>query len=690
MKLSDKISKFKQNLFISKNKEAGEEAGKMAEHTSVEDSSGKEVSKFIKKDGKLHSSEASQEAQESGVFEAAAKKAGVKKDDLVFTSATMVAGQAAVSEDKERKKKESHSDSHDSEKAELLGKSEDIPKSVSAMHMDGDLDVPHLAHAQIKLHNKAAMSAQDRETRKWHMDQSEQIYNHMTGKKPYTPPVHKLDKADTPAPKLPKQHTLNYKEINAPKVDPTAEAKTIDYSKLEAPARNPIWRKRLEQSKIQKVKRLEAAGKVEGGMVKSEKLEKDVVDFKTGKTIVEDKKKERPKEQPKETQKPTPGAKGFFDILGRKNKAPDTRSTDEKIRAALESQADTNPYASRRDQQSSPRGFANPATQKPEKKEGFVGENPATLPKKGINKDKVVSLFGVAHQLPKQEPKEFGEYDIERSLARHDDEKHINSVREANKKGTAEPYIGPSIQGETWATHKHDKNILIQSPSYNVDPKLLGGHLGKHVAQGGPDPFAWMDVKHKATQKLLDEVKGMPLTISTRSDLIAHDDYMSKLDPRNHKIRMHIAHYPSEDQSLAHKYSLERATPSTSRRLKAAKKLKDAGFNVTIVHDKIAGAPEEHNNHIPLDFLRNNPDFADVMRGTKHETNAVIPDNKAISRLKAAGIQMQETKKPKPEAAAPERTTVPTFSKLLFELDKKLRAEKEAKKPLSVVKPEKK
>jgi hypothetical protein len=104
--------------------------------------------------------------------------------------------------------------------------------------------------------------------------------------------------------------------------------------------------------------------------------------------------------------------------------------------------------------------------------------------------------------------------------------------------------------------------------------------LGKDTLVGGPDPFAWLDSKYKVSKKLLEKNFDKPLEIHTRSDLIAHDDYIAALNPNKHKVYMHII---SMDESFNR--ALEPGQPSALRRIQAAKKLYESGVSVTIAHD---------------------------------------------------------------------------------------------------------
>lgn len=617
-------------MAIGKNKIISEDREPAAEQYTVETHDGHEVANFIKKDGKLLESSASHAAQDSGTFEEAAKKAKVKKEDLVFTAPSMAAAQSDVTHAKE------NDDNREAEKAKLLNKSMEIPKSISAMQMDGDLDNPPEMKRQIQLHTKHAGMTNNTEARKWHLDQSEQIYNHMTGKKPYIPPVHVLEKSDEIKPPKPKTHTLNYKEINAPKVNPDVEPKTIDYSKLKDPVPNPNWKKKLALKREAKLKELKAKGM----LVKSEeKLQKDVVDLKTRKRLDKPSKKEQQKPAPAPQQEKRSGPAGMFDILSRKNKASDTRSTDEKIKAALEAQSATNPYAQQRNQMD----YAAPSKT----------SQPAAKETKGSTASR--AMMANIHRM-EQKKKDDSQQAmaessdlIQRYLARYDGhpetQKHADAFKKYNERGHGEPYAGPSIQSEYWGDHPSDRELHIQAPVYKINPEELQGHLGKHVAKGGADPFAWMDIKYKSTQKALREHGDKIHTISTRSDLISHDDYMNLLDPKKHRINMHISgHIPRLTRGV------EGGSPSNSRRLSAAQKLKNAGFDVTLIHDNVNGIPLE-----PMkDLAEDNPDVN--LNSFKHESNHINPNEGKKKALEGMlGFSLSQSEKPAERTSASQR-----------------------------------
>ncbi len=89
------------------------------------------------------------------------------------------------------------------------------------------------------------------------------------------------------------------------------------------------------------------------------------------------------------------------------------------------------------------------------------------------------------------------------------------------------------------------------------------------------DSFMWMDLRYGITKEFLRILKHYeyPAVIFTRSDLVAHDDYMKEMDPRFLSIQFSIA---GNNEELTKK--IEPGAPAVSRRLKAIKKLSESGF----------------------------------------------------------------------------------------------------------------
>ena len=93
------------------------------------------------------------------------------------------------------------------------------------------------------------------------------------------------------------------------------------------------------------------------------------------------------------------------------------------------------------------------------------------------------------------------------------------------------------------------------------------------------DCFMWMDKKYKVTYELLKILKfyQYPHIVFTRSDLVAHDDYIDVLDKNLCSIQFSICGGNEKISKV-----LEPGSPSVERRLTALKKLNEEGFWTTV------------------------------------------------------------------------------------------------------------
>lgn len=93
------------------------------------------------------------------------------------------------------------------------------------------------------------------------------------------------------------------------------------------------------------------------------------------------------------------------------------------------------------------------------------------------------------------------------------------------------------------------------------------------------DSFMLMDRKYKVTLEFLKILKhyNYPYILFTRSDLVAHDQYMEAMDPKLCSVQMSMC---STNDKLTKQ--IEPGAPSPKRRLRALKKLVEAGFWTTV------------------------------------------------------------------------------------------------------------
>jgi len=150
----------------------------------------------------------------------------------------------------------------------------------------------------------------------------------------------------------------------------------------------------------------------------------------------------------------------------------------------------------------------------------------------------------------------------------------LKTIERAESMGSSEPYIGRDISNPIYAKKLPPVGVAMQYP---IDNYIPDGKLGRDLTHGGADPFAWMDTKYGYGKRALEAHAGKNLSINTRSDLIAHDDYMKLIDPRLHEVNFYM---PNLNERAARAFA--GGAPSQQRILKAAQKLREAGIKVTI------------------------------------------------------------------------------------------------------------
>ncbi|MFN8790827.1 MAG: radical SAM protein [Bdellovibrionales bacterium] len=156
------------------------------------------------------------------------------------------------------------------------------------------------------------------------------------------------------------------------------------------------------------------------------------------------------------------------------------------------------------------------------------------------------------------------------------------------------------------------------------------------------DSFMWSDQKYKVTQELLRILKfyNYPYVVFTRSDLIATDDYISLLDPKLSSIQFSIS---SINDDLVKK--MEPGAPSATRRLKALKKLGEAGFWTTVrvnplfpIHpDGYFTDPDFKWDGVPPKFDYSSFDIIDAI--ADHGVPSVLTGFGRFSRLSLNAIE---------------------------------------------------
>lgn len=187
------------------------------------------------------------------------------------------------------------------------------------------------------------------------------------------------------------------------------------------------------------------------------------------------------------------------------------------------------------------------------------------------------------------------------------------------------------FEGSVYAKHKRDAegeyDLWDESES----------EFGKRLKEGYGDPFSWPQDKYRITKEYIRKNGKNIKSIRTRSDLIAHDDYINALDQYVSKdvpINIHLSPGNNRTGKI-----IESGSPSLKRRIKAALKLKDRGFKVIINQDKfdsdepIAKLLNDHAAQSLMDELQKQE--TNLLRsGLEFRENILPSDKKAIESLK--------------------------------------------------------
>lgn len=296
--LPDKETKLKNGIILRCYKELTEDKGGEVEaFIAVDEKNGRELVRVVKKDDKIISTEATEDAQESGLFETVAKKAGVKKEDMIYPKATKSADEAAKEEAKSRKDAVGASANRESESVKLL-KSEDEQDTVKieGLSLGDEKDQSRKSTAKLFGLIKKIKNSPRQEHKKPQFSAEEKAK--IQGR-----PVLKKTKSDLS--KDDKPHPPGSPKDSAH--DVAEGARLEDEIKQHSGEGVKKMLKHLRAKKQSK--------EWSRSLKKREKLQKDVVDFKTRKKIGEAGQKKKPK------------------------------SRSDKIKAALEAQSKTNPYA---------------------------------------------------------------------------------------------------------------------------------------------------------------------------------------------------------------------------------------------------------------------------------------------------------------------------------------------------------
>lgn len=152
----------------------------------------------------------------------------------------------------------------------------------------------------------------------------------------------------------------------------------------------------------------------------------------------------------------------------------------------------------------------------------------------------------------------------------------------------AEPYEGGDVGNCAWSAYKIKMERLgrwNRPHPFAMPMDPTSNAIGRDVAKGGNDPLAWMDMKYRNTWNHIKTRANQTLSIHTRSDLIAHDDYLAVLNKSFHEVYIHVL---TDNEGYGR--IVEPGCPSYKRRIGAYEKLKSLGFNVILVHDRFTNS----------------------------------------------------------------------------------------------------
>lgn len=151
----------------------------------------------------------------------------------------------------------------------------------------------------------------------------------------------------------------------------------------------------------------------------------------------------------------------------------------------------------------------------------------------------------------------------------------------------AEPQKQPYMYGDVHnVQYRIKSNKLFNSP-YPVPCEVTTDSchrvqgvltLGTNCIKGDDEPFPWMDCKYEVSLNFLKSIPNdTKLNIFTRSDLIAHDDYINELK----RLDVNVTILYTSDNDEINRQT-EPGAPSYKRRLKAACKLNMLGIHVEL------------------------------------------------------------------------------------------------------------
>lgn len=144
---------------------------------------------------------------------------------------------------------------------------------------------------------------------------------------------------------------------------------------------------------------------------------------------------------------------------------------------------------------------------------------------------------------------------------------------ELNKSGNNE-FIFPADISQIWEIFYNVFETDKNSEWRDIIEKRIPLRIGSME-----ESFLQLDRKYKVTLEFLKILKyyNYPYIISTRSDLVAHDQYMEQMDKKNCSIQMSISSTNDKLNKI-----IEPNIPTAKRRLRALEKLVQEGFWTTV------------------------------------------------------------------------------------------------------------
>lgn len=260
-----------------------------------------------------------------------------------------------------------------------------------------------------------------------------------------------------------------------------------------------------------------------------------------------------------------------------------------------------------------------------------------------------VEAVGIDEYQPPKLHESYNEPHWQQFHERFRDSEFGNKAIKEHQKLHDEPYKYGDTHDIQWGNYPAELKVHGHwnkpfSLPVKTHPDKVGGILGRNVHEGGVDPFQYMDRKYRTSYNTLKDHKDLPLEIHTRSDLIAADDYIKELNPNKHTVHIHFF---TDNDEVGKK--LEPGAPSFKRRLKAVKKLREAGIPVKMVHNRINNLNPDLNRYDKRSIFKVLGDLNNLITSdTTMEGGAFGAKNNVSKRLGENSIVNKKINKSEP------------------------------------------